>query len=236
MSDEEYGPEDVEDKIQTVINNEEKKRRTVKYHILRRQMTQRGAPDRMLTWDAIEQIRYLKQEQPEEWTVERLAEGFSVSPDAILRVLRSKFIPSPKRKANQDAKVIEKLNQRELPSGAKVRQEKQRLPAGITQAALTSGERTVVPVGHQSELPQTEHIPAALSVVTTKPDLVMTTTTVSSQEEDQPTDSAVDEEDWDRQVFSEEDIDELILTLKSSPLVKVGNEFFDKDGNFMYRI
>lgn len=242
MSEQVYGLEDVEDKIQAVIDKEEKKRRTVKYHILRRQMTPGGAPERKLTWDAIEQIRYLKQEQPEEWTVERLAEGFSVSPDAVLRVLRSKFVPSPKRKTKQDAKVIVKLHQQALPSGAGVGQDKHRLSAAITRAALTSGESAVVPVGHQSLMLQTEQNPAALSVVTTKLDSVVTkTTTVGPQEEHQPAgSSAVDEEQeeeegWDGQVLSEEDIQELI-TLKSSPIVKVGNEFLDKDGNFLYRI
>lgn len=34
-----------------------KRQRTVKYHILRRQMTPPGAPQRKLTWDAMEQIR-----------------------------------------------------------------------------------------------------------------------------------------------------------------------------------
>lgn len=34
-----------------------KRQRAVKYHILRRQMTPSGPPQRKLTWDAIEQIR-----------------------------------------------------------------------------------------------------------------------------------------------------------------------------------
>ena len=41
-----------------LFSEERKKQRTVKYHILRRHMTPSGAPQRMLTWDAMEQIRW----------------------------------------------------------------------------------------------------------------------------------------------------------------------------------
>lgn len=39
------------------FREERKGQRTLKYHILRRQMTPPGAPQRKLSWDAIEQIR-----------------------------------------------------------------------------------------------------------------------------------------------------------------------------------
>lgn len=35
-----------------------RRQKTVKYHVLRRQMTSPGAPRRKLSWDAIEQIRW----------------------------------------------------------------------------------------------------------------------------------------------------------------------------------
>lgn len=35
-----------------------RRQKTVKYHVLRRQMTSPGAPKRKLSWDAIEQIRW----------------------------------------------------------------------------------------------------------------------------------------------------------------------------------
>lgn len=243
MSDEEYGleEEDVEDKIQALVDKENKKRKAVKYQILRRQMTPKGPPQRKLTWEAIEQIRYLKQEQPEEWTVERLAEGFSVNPDAILRVLKSKFVPSPNRKAKQDAKVMVKINQQTLPAGAGVRQEKQRLSAGSTQAVLASGNRetAVVPVGHQTLMLQSEQRPAVSAMATQTVSEITEYTTERPNEETQPTDSTaqeVDEEGWDGQVLSEEDIERLMTTIKSSPVVKVGNDVFDTEGNFLYRI
>ncbi|CAI9572908.1 unnamed protein product [Staurois parvus] len=70
-----------------------------------------GPPERSLSWNAMEQIRYLKQEFPEEWTLQRLASGFNVSTDVIRRVLKSKFVPSQARKMKQDAVVSSRLGQ-----------------------------------------------------------------------------------------------------------------------------
>ena len=40
------------------LSSEERRRqRTVKYHIVKRQLTESGAPERRLSWDAMEQIR-----------------------------------------------------------------------------------------------------------------------------------------------------------------------------------
>lgn len=240
--------EDVEDKIQDVINKDVQRRKTIKYHILRRQMTPRGPLERKLTWDAMEEIRYLKQEQPEEWTVERLAEGFSVSEDVILRVLRSKFVPNPERKAKQDAKVMRKLEQQVLPLRRQVEQEKQRLTSGPTQAALLSGSKNsaLIPMGNQSLIPQTEEKIAALNVVNKhKLSQVTKYSIENTQEIQESTESAVvdkeedddaeEDEHWDGQVLSEEDIEELI-TVKCTPVIKEGDEFFDVHGNFLYRI
>ncbi|XP_055788607.1 keratin, type I cytoskeletal 9-like isoform X1 [Salvelinus fontinalis] len=123
--------DDVDDKVQAVFSEERRRQRTVKYHIVKRQLTESGAPERKLSWDAMEQIRYLKQELPEEWTIDRLAEGFSVHRDIILRVLRSKFTPKPERKAKQDASVWARLRQQALPgSGAGGQGRQQALPGG----------------------------------------------------------------------------------------------------------
>lgn len=207
-------------------------------------MTPRGPPERKLTWGAMEEIRHLKREQPEEWTVERLAQGFSVSTDVILRVLRSKFVPSPERKAKQDTKVMSKLKQQALPSGPRVELEKQRLTSVPAQAALSSGSenRTLIPMGQKS-LSQTEQTPAALCIVAKNQFSEITTRSAlrTYEEIQQLAESTeVEEEEdedegWDGQVLSEEDIEELI-TVKVTPVVKEGEEFFDVDGNFLYRI
>ena len=52
--------------------------------------------------------RYLHEEFPESWSVPRLAEGFDVSTDVIRRVLKSKFLPTLEQKLKQDQKVLKK--------------------------------------------------------------------------------------------------------------------------------
>lgn len=66
----------------------------------------RGAPDRALTWQAMEQLRFLRRELPEEWPLERLAQGFGVGTDAVRRVLRSRGCPSPRRRLRQDQRAL----------------------------------------------------------------------------------------------------------------------------------
>ncbi|NXF01091.1 NGRN protein, partial [Smithornis capensis] len=66
----------------------------------------RRAPERVLTWQAIEQLRFLRQELPEEWPLERLAQGFGVSTDVVRRVLRGRSCPSPRRRLRQDQQAL----------------------------------------------------------------------------------------------------------------------------------
>ncbi|KAK6303976.1 hypothetical protein J4Q44_G00264300 [Coregonus suidteri] len=348
--------DDVDDKVQAVLSEERRRRRTVKYHIVRRQLTESGAPERRLSWDAMEQVRYLKQELPEEWTVDRLAEGFSVHRDVILRVLRSKFIPTPERKAKQDASVWARLRQQALPggggSGGQGRQQalpgggageqgrqqalpgggageqgrqqalpgggaggqgrQQALPGGGAgeqgrQQALPGGgaggqgRQQALPGGGGSEGPGRSQLPgsghsssklamlpigsgtgalvtlashssqsliardledgpdprammttanspaAPLSSVptqlSTSPTLHIRRTSGqdNSREEWEEEDNVLEkveekEERWDGRVFSEEELEELMLSTKPSPVVQNGKEFFDSVGNFLYRI
>nr|XP_060611851.1 neugrin [Anolis sagrei ordinatus] len=83
---------------------------------IQKQMEPRGPPQRTLTRQAMEQIRFLSQESPEEWPVERLARGFQVPPDVITRVLRSRFQPSPPRATKQDAVVTAAITQKSEPA------------------------------------------------------------------------------------------------------------------------
>ncbi|XP_026187653.1 neugrin isoform X2 [Mastacembelus armatus] len=250
MSDEEL--EDVDDKLQAFIDEERKRQRRVKFHILRRQMTPPGAPPRKLTWDAIEQIRYLKQEQPEDWTVERLAQGFSVTPDVILRVLRSQFVPGPARKVKQDAKVMAELNQQGLLSGARTGQDRLKLQGNRTPAALSPGskEDALVPVADKTLMIRGEgsgslaKSPSPVTVLPTQfkagisKDATLTratgegstANTYPTPEEDE------EEESWDGQVLTEEELERFMEMERPSLPVQVGNDFFDTEGNFLYRI
>ncbi|KAF3696799.1 Neugrin Neurite outgrowth-associated protein Precursor [Channa argus] len=254
MSDGEPGLEDledVEDKLQAVFDEGRKQQRTVKYHILRRQMTPPGAPQRKLTWDAIEQIRYLKQEQPEEWTIERLAEGFSVRPDVILKVLRSKFVPTPERKAKQDAKVVARLRQQVLPSGTGTGPDRLKLPGNRTPATLLPGntESALVPVTDQTVMIQEDSgslakspvpvtvLPSQFAASICEDAGAITSWEDNSSTNTNPTkENQEDEDSWDGQVLTEEELEELMGLETQSPVVQVGKNFFDAEGNFLYRI
>ncbi|XP_074500670.1 neugrin isoform X2 [Sebastes fasciatus] len=241
--------EDVEDKLQTLVDEHRKEQKTVKYHILRRKMTPSGAPHRKLTWDAIQQIRYLKQEQPDEWTVERLAEGYSVTPEVILRVLKSKFVPAPDRKVKQDARAMAGLGQPVLP---RTEQDRLKLPGHRTPALLPPGgsEGAVVPVADKTLMLRGEGslVKSPAASVTLLPsqfragvgkDVLVTTrskvedsgSNTNPAEEDKE-----DEESWDGRPLTDEELEEFMEMAKPHPVVQVGNDFFDAEGNFLYRI
>ncbi|KAM4562213.1 neugrin [Odontesthes bonariensis] len=245
MSDDELDLDDVDDKLQALLDEGRKRQKTVKYHILRRQMTPSGAPQRRLTWDAIEQIRYLKKEQPEEWTVERLAEGFSVAPDVILRVLKGNFTPSPDRKVRQDATVMTRLGQKVLPLGAGLSNDKLKLPGNRTPATLPFGrsEGALVPVSGQTQMIRGKGsesqvkspapvLPSNFTAGISK-DVTEQISTVKGTPREGDED---DEEVWDGQVLTEGELEEYLEMVKPSPAVQVGNDFFDAEGNFLYRI
>ncbi|NXV17222.1 NGRN protein, partial [Cepphus grylle] len=84
-----------------------RRRAAVRLQRLRRELGGgRGAPERALTWQAMEQMRFLRQELPEEWPPERLAQGFGVSPDVVRRVLRGRGCPPPRRRQRQDERAL----------------------------------------------------------------------------------------------------------------------------------
>ncbi|XP_038138898.1 neugrin [Cyprinodon tularosa] len=237
--------EEMEDKLQAVLDKERNRQRSVKYDLIRRKMAPSGAPQRELTWAAIEQIRYLKQEQPEEWTVERLAEGFSVPSHVILRVLKSKFTPSKDRKAKQDAKAMAKLGQQVLPSGSRTKEKLLKLAANQTPAMLTSGrtEDALISVTAQTQMLQSKALKSAVTVEPPKlPTGIWKDSTVTGSTIDdggiraKPEEAEEHEDSWDGQVLTEEELEELLDTDKPSPVVQMGNDYFDAEGNFLYRI
>ncbi|XP_028309252.1 neugrin isoform X1 [Gouania willdenowi] len=239
--------QDVEEKVQAVVDEIKRKQKTVKFHILRRKMTPPGAPQRKLTWEAMEQIRFLKQDQPQEWSVHRLAESFSVHPDVIRRVLGSKFVPPPERKMKQNSKVMAFLRQNALPAGAAAHQPRETLPGNraAATAVLQSGstDGALVPVApHQSQVTQGKGsglvvkrvVPVTAVSARSTPAHGEDLKRANSAEEVVP--SEEDEEVWDGRVFTEEELEELRGVENVTPPVQVGNEFFDSDGNLLYSI
>ncbi|NXP75679.1 NGRN protein, partial [Ramphastos sulfuratus] len=84
-----------------------RRRRAARMQMMRRELCEgRRAPERTLTWEAMEQMRFLRQELPEEWPLKRLAQSFGVSPDVVRRVLRSRSCPPPHRRQRQDQRAL----------------------------------------------------------------------------------------------------------------------------------
>ena len=200
--------------------------------------------------------RYLKQAEPEEWTVERLAEGFSVSSDVIRRILQSKFTAPPERKVKQDASVLAKAHQQALSVGRKPGQGRLQLPmgspamlpAGATSVALVAlASSSLTPCDDGAKSPATGS-GTALSSLPTQNRGSLTVLSKHTSVTELPRankegmldnvfeDDDDEEEVWDGMVFSEEQLEELMMSPKSCPVTQDGNEFFDSDGNFLYRI
>ncbi|XP_028309253.1 neugrin isoform X2 [Gouania willdenowi] len=192
-------------------------------------------------------VEFLKQDQPQEWSVHRLAESFSVHPDVIRRVLGSKFVPPPERKMKQNSKVMAFLRQNALPAGAAAHQPRETLPGNraAATAVLQSGstDGALVPVApHQSQVTQGKGsglvvkrvVPVTAVSARSTPAHGEDLKRANSAEEVVP--SEEDEEVWDGRVFTEEELEELRGVENVTPPVQVGNEFFDSDGNLLYSI
>lgn len=203
-------------------------------------------------------FRYLKQESPKEWTLQRLAEGFSVSTEVISRVLRSKFTPPLERRLKQDANVFNTARQLTLEDGKTNQSQKGQsqlpLPTSTVPSLISSGNTsTVIALTSRTLTP----VECATGLVPTAPNVPspsLRTAHISTvaqgilQEEpavrQEPTDvkeSGVEleeEEEWDGVVFTDEGLEELIHTLQEKPsaVEQKGREFYDSDGNFLYRI
>ncbi|KAJ3586984.1 hypothetical protein NHX12_013375 [Muraenolepis orangiensis] len=274
MFEEDTTMEEVEEKLDTLFSEAKRKATAVKLAKIKRRMTPSGPPQRMLSWDTIEQIRYLRRERPEEWTVARLAEGFSVPRDDILRVLKSKFTPTGEQKAKQDTKVMARLGQQtaRLPAiGAP--QSTALLPAQKTPAMLVAGDSARDPgalVSSSNRMPTHRagaggaaggeiiisgtHPRGGPASLATRPHLLSLSKTTeisrptpatSISEQDTCAAPLVksgeveeddEEERWDGEVLTESELEQLMLTAKHTTAVQVGKEFFDPEGNFLYRI
>lgn len=65
---------------------------------IRKQFPDGWDPPRKLSREAMEGVRQLHKLDPEKFTTPMLAERFRISPEAIRRILRSKWEPSPEKK------------------------------------------------------------------------------------------------------------------------------------------
>lgn len=77
-------------------------------------------------------LRTLKQEQPGEWAVSKLASAFGISVSAVLRILKSKWEPPPDVKERQDKQAMENRQERRK----EARQQDMRMDSGGRQELI----------------------------------------------------------------------------------------------------
>ncbi|KAB1257290.1 Neugrin [Camelus dromedarius] len=256
--DSDWEPEERE--LQEVERALKRQKKAIRFQKIRRQMEVPGAPPRTLTWEAMEQIRYLHKEFAESWSVPRLAEGFEVSTDVIRRVLKSKFVPTLEQKLKQDQKVLKKVrlapSLRQLPG------------SGVTLKPLSAGHSvsgSLLMPGDEVSSKGHVHI-TALRVIKSN---THSTNTPRRQKGRNKGIQGLEEESFmpvtealghlrELQKYSTNDCegtratdcdgwpsDKKLEELKagepddqnfSNKVVQRGREFFDSNGNFLYRI
>ncbi|XP_066492357.1 neugrin [Tiliqua scincoides] len=197
---------------------------------LQRMLEPRGPPERTLSRQAMEQIRHLSREFPEDWPVSRLARGFRVQPDVVRRVLRSRFSPSSERSAKQDGRVWAAQSGGPPPAPGS-----RQPPALLTRESafklLPAGSRRlgVPPLA----APQADPAPVAL------PGEGAGEGHAGPRGASPPGSGSQWGEDPGHERFlSKEEMEQLAAEGWQSRLrvVQRGREFFDGDGNLLYRI
>ena len=91
-------------------------------------------PKKRLTREQMSHLRTLRQEQPDLWTSAKLAESFGISFSSVVRILRSKFEPSPSVIQRQDAAAMRRKAERQhkTDKGSKHKTKKHRVPVDNT--------------------------------------------------------------------------------------------------------
>ncbi|XP_036590614.1 tubulin polyglutamylase TTLL13P-like [Trichosurus vulpecula] len=130
-------------------------KKKIRFQKICRQMETSGAPQRVLTRNAMEQIRYLHKEFSEDWSVPKLAEGFGVSTDVIRRVLKSKFVPTLKQEIKQDQKILSKARITHYPQKQLALQEHPPLPTStghlVSESMPVSGREALSHLCHKGQ-------------------------------------------------------------------------------------
>nr|XP_025748868.1 neugrin isoform X2 [Callorhinus ursinus] len=255
--DSDWEPEERE--LQEVESTLKRQKKAARFQKIRRQMEAPGAPPRTLTWKAMEQIRYLHKEFAESWSVPRLAEGFGVSTDVIRRVLKSKFVPTLEQKLKQDQKVLKKAglaySLQQLPSFGDTLKSLSASHSGSGSLLLQSGESSFKGWGHSTALhviesnthgtntprrqkggnkgirvPEEERSVPVAAAVGHQRELQKYSTSDGAGK--RGTDGYGLPSDKLEDVKAQEPGDQNF----SSKVVQRGREFFDSNGNFLYRI
>ncbi|XP_027707317.1 neugrin [Vombatus ursinus] len=244
----------------------QQQKKEIRFQKICRQMEASGAPQRILSRNAMEQIRYLHKEFSEDWSVPRLAEGFGVSTDVIRRVLKSKFVPTLKQEIKQDQKILSKARNTHHPQTQLALQEQPLLPTStghLVSGSMSISRCEALPhlchkgQNYSSALQEKEKNPQAWKTprsqkfrgkVSQKLGRERHTTLVAAlgdHREKQSMSSSLwkqkrpEGSHTDGLLSKEEEVvkePEMDVKEFSSKVFQKGREFFDSNGNFLYRI
>ncbi|KAI1314990.1 Required for respiratory growth protein 9 mitochondrial [Mortierella claussenii] len=114
---------------------------------------QAWSPQKRVTRKAMDEIRFLHKQFPEEWTTPKLAKHFNIASESVRRILKSNFQISPERAAEQDQikerirkekvkAAVERLAARRHENWKKRQEERQQI-----RKTATEKERGVIRLG-----------------------------------------------------------------------------------------
>ncbi|KAB0338514.1 hypothetical protein FD754_024524 [Muntiacus muntjak] len=235
--DPDFDWEPEERELQEVESALKRQKKAIRSQKIRRQMEASGAPPRSLTWEAMEQIR--------------LAEGFDISTDVIRRVLKSKFVPTLEQKLKQDQKILKKIGfGRLFPELPGPGDSSKPLSAGMSVSGsllMPGDEASSKGDGHSTALKAVELNTQSTNIPTRQTER---NKGVQGLEEGKnfvpvaathPTDTCRGTRGIDSDGLpSDKKLEELKAGEAgdqiSNRVVQRGREFFDSNGNFLYRI
>ena len=95
---------------------------------MRKEFPQGWAPPRKLSREAMDAVRQLHRLDPEKFNTPMIADKFKISPEAVRRILKSKWEPSPERRAalaikqrKQKEEIVLKRRQKEFTEAENLR-------------------------------------------------------------------------------------------------------------------
>ncbi|XP_036620705.1 neugrin [Trichosurus vulpecula] len=261
--DSDWEPERELQEMERALKQQKKK---IRFQKICTQMETSGAPQRVLTRNAMEQIRYLHKEFSEDWSVPKLAEGFGVSTDVIRRFLKSKFVPTLKQEIKQDQKILSKARLTHHPQKQLALQEHPPLPTStghlVSESMPVSGREALSHLCHKGQNytsasqekeknPQSWKTPRSqvrdkVSQILGKERHMALVEALGDHREEQSISSSPRKQNrpegphTDGQLSKEEEevVNEPETDGKefNSKVFQKGREFFDSTGTFLYRI
>ncbi|OWK08960.1 NGRN [Cervus elaphus hippelaphus] len=233
--DPDFDWEPEERELQEVESTLKRQKKAIRFQKIRRQME-----------------AYLHREFAESWSVPRLAEGFDVSTDVIRRVLKSKFVPTLEQKLKQDQKVLKKIGLgRLLPELPGPGDSSKPLSAGLSVSGsllMPGDEASSKGDGHSTALKVIELNTQSTNIPTRQ---TKRNKGVQGLEEGKnfvpvaaghPTGTCRGTRGIDSDGLpSDKKLEELKAgeagdQIFSNRVMQRGREFFDSNGNFLYRI